>query len=149
MYCSKCGTELKENQKVCENCQEANTTEATVKKEEPQALSMKWYKFNVNFSLFFVGALTVISGIVNMIALNVDTAVLWLIFGTFAIIVRFSLSGFKKDAPLLMVCLNIVYALVQGYDVLMYGGKPAFALGIILAILNYVYFKKRKELFVK
>ncbi len=112
-------------------------------------VGMKWYKFNVNFSLFFVGVLTVISGILDITQLKIDTAVLWFIYGIFAIIVRFRLSGFKKDAPMLMVCLNLVYAAVQGYGALMYGGNVAFALGIILAILNYVYFKKRKDLFTK
>ena len=144
MYCEKCGAEIKESQTVCENC---GGVEA--KKEEKQELGMKWYKFNINFSLFFVGVLTVISGILDMTQLKIDTAVLWLVYGVFAIIVRFRLSGFKKDAPMLMVCLNVVHAVVQGYDALMCGGKPAFALGIILAILNYIYFKKRKELFIK
>ena len=144
MYCEKCGSELKGNQTVCENCSGVDA-----KKEEKQELGMKWYKFNVYFSLFFIGALSVLSGVLDIMQMKIDTAVLWLIYGVFAIIVRFRLSGFKKDAPMLMVCLNVVYAVVQGYDALMYGGKPAFALGIILAILNYIYFKKRKELFVK
>lgn len=144
MYCEKCGAELKENQTVCENCSGVDA-----KKEEKQELGMKWYKFNINFSLFFVGVLGVLSGILNLIQLNIDSAVLWIVYGVFAVVVRFRLSGFKKDAPIMMVCLNVVYAVVQGYDALMYGGNPAFALGVILAILNYIYFKKRKELFVK
>ncbi|MBR2388770.1 MAG: zinc-ribbon domain-containing protein [Clostridia bacterium] len=144
MYCEKCGAELKENQTVCENC--GNTP---AKKEDKQVLGMKWYKFNVNFSLFFMGVLTVISGILDITQFKIDTAIMWLIYGAFAIVVRFRLSGFKKDAPLMMVCLNVVYAVVQGYNAIMYGGNSAFVLGIILAILNYIYFKKRKELFVK
>ena len=144
MYCEKCGAELKENQTVCENC-----SGVYAKKEEKQEFGMKWYKFNINFSLFFVGVLGVLSGIINLKQLNIDSAVLWIVYGIFAVVVRFRLSGFKKDAPIMMVCLNVVYAVVQGYDALMYGGNSAFVLGVILAILNYVYFKKRKELFVK
>ena len=144
MYCEKCGSELKGNQTVCENCSGVDA-----KKEEKQELGMKWYKFNVYFSLFFIGALSVLSGVLDIMQMKIDTAVLWFIYGVFAIIVRVRLSGYKKDAPMMIVCLNVIYAITQGYSALVYEANSAFALGIVLAILNYVYFKKRKNLFVK
>ena len=157
MYCSKCGAELKENETVCPTCGEAFEKNDETPKEETLKLGMKWYKFNIYFSLFFVGILTIISGGLKLFNyLNFGLAALYVFYGVFAICTRFALSSYKKKAPLMMVALNIIFSCVHVYDflyntVVYVEGTPSSAiiLGIVLAILNYVYFNKRKHLFVK
>ncbi len=82
-----------------------------------------------------------------------------LCLAAFGIVTRFKLSSFKKEAP---VCLYVVYiadvvfmliysiAVTATTDVLSISASDISSITatVIMVILNYIYFKKRQDLFV-
>ncbi len=149
MYCSKCGAILPDGETNCPNCKDLSNTAKNNEISEIPFHGMKWFKFNIYFSLFFVGILTIISGAFGLLELRFVMALLWIFHGIFAIITRFALASYKKIAPKMIVSLNIIYVCVITYDSIFVSGQinSGVVIGILLAILNYVYFKKRSDLF--
>ena len=177
MYCRRCGAEIEEGAQVCAYCGEPVAQESA-QREMP----MKWYKFLIYFSLFAGAVLNVINGISVLTGLQYDTqeeglaALVYETFpglkgvdvffslgvialGVFGLFVRFQLSGFKKNAPVLLTFLYVFTAIINvGYAALassMTGLElfDSYLVGniigqILMAVVNYVYFKKRAHLFI-
>lgn len=145
------------------------------------ALGMKWFKFIIWVQLFLNAILNVREGIIGLTGAQYDGmaervyrfyenlkiydtiyGVAVILLAAYAIWVRFKLSGFKKDGPMMyFICLgaNIVIpliyvALASGEigvsmgDVLSNGSSTTIVGSIIMLVVNIVYFKNRKHLFV-
>ena len=158
--------------------------------------SMKWYKFLIYFALFA----SAVAGVINAVMYfngsmynnfkdmfyeyfgsvkTVDTifGIVLIVVAVFAIVVRFSLSGYKKIAPtLLTVYFAVMYASTGVYYLtvnsmidkksMLVNGRMIFKLadystqlifsaigtavgGLVMIVLNLIYFKKRKDLFTE
>lgn len=142
---------------------------------------MKWFKFIIWVQLFLNAILNLREGITALTGAQYDGmaervyrfyenlkiydtiyGVAVILLAAYAIWVRFKLSGFKKDGPMMyFICLgaNIVIpliyvALASGEigvsmgDVLSNGSSTTIVGSIIMLVVNIVYFKNRKHLFV-
>lgn len=146
-------------------------------------VSMGWFKFLIYFALFAGAVLNLISGIMMLTGsaygtdkelvyrfyeglqgLDTIVGVLMVILAVIGIAARFTLAGYKKIGPVLLVILyigsavvNIIYAVglpsivpefvMQSIDMTSYYSSTASS--IVFAIVNAIYFKKRSHLFVK
>lgn len=139
---------------------------------------MKWYHFTIYFSLFASALINLIAGIQYLsgaqyegmadyvyYAYNglkaVDTlyGIIGIGIAAFCIFTRFQLAGFKANAPML---LNIIYAVnavvplvylgifssITGINPTSSSTASSVASSIVMIIINSVYYKKRKHLFV-
>lgn len=144
MFCKNCGAAIEEGQTSCPVCGTAVPSEseraATVQYAYPPAtaLPMKWYKFLINFMLFFSAALNAISGVqliigdqyrdgnVDMSGLvysqfgalktvDVVAGIVLIAFALFTLYVRSRLAGYCKNGPkmlLLMYILGFAYTVL-------------------------------------
>lgn len=146
-------------------------------------LSMGWFKFLIYFALFAGAVLNLIQG-VNQVtgsvygaesalvyatfgdlrAVDIIVGVLCISLAVFGIITRFSLAGYKKSAPTMIVILyagvaavNIIY-MIGVYAVLpsyvmsnldLSSSISSTGVAVAMTIVNGIYFNKRKHLFVK
>lgn len=101
----------------------------------------------------------------DMQILDICTGLAFLILAALMIFARFRLAGYKKDGPILLIAhhilcavMSIVFTAVQFS--IMSPIRPVSAedlvspilvgIGVIVAVvLNYIYFNKRKHLFVR
>lgn len=145
------------------------------------AQGMKWFNFIIWVQLFLNAILNVRQGIIALTGAHYDGAadrvyrfyenlklydsaygVAAIIIAVFAVFVRFRLSGFKKNGPMLyFICLgaNIVIPFIY---VVFVSGEVGASVGkvlsngpdttiigfIVMFIINIFYFKNRKHLFV-
>ena len=158
------------------------TNDQSIRDNRPD-LPMNWYKFLIWIALWISAAVNIMFGFRYItsgaqteemlaafpILATVDLfyGVLTLGMGVLALITRFALANYKKNAPTLIVGLY-TYGLVisLGYNAIVLGitsstyepvdliitGMSVGVTVIINAALvgcNYVYFKKRKRLFNK
>lgn len=123
---------------------------------------MKWYKFLIYFALFAGAVLNCVMGIMALSG-KIYEAKLWaIIYGlalvglaVFAIVTRFLLAKFKKSGP---ICLYVLYIIspileITGPQILhenLTNTSDIASMGasMIMLIVNIVYFKKRKSLFI-
>lgn len=145
------------------------------------ALGMKWFKFIIWVQLFLNAILNVREGIIGLTGAQYDGmaervyrfyenlkiydtiyGVAVILLAAYAIWVRFKLSGFKKDGPMMyFICLgaNIVIPLIYIAlfcsetnlsigDALSNGSSTTIVGCFVMLIVNIVYFKNRKHLFV-
>ncbi|WP_144743554.1 zinc ribbon domain-containing protein [Enorma burkinafasonensis] len=144
-------------------------------------LGMKWYKFVIWFQLF-AAALLAIGQAIQLFTglqyegsahavyllyggvrvLDILTALVMLGLAAFAILVRFELAGFKRDAPMhyliylaAIIGVNVLYSLL--FIILIHASfaaifTPSFIGTFIgygaLIFANKIYFDKRQALFV-
>jgi hypothetical protein len=146
-------------------------------------LPMNWHKFLIRIALWVIAASNILSGVQyigggshteEMLAqfpilstIDLFYGVLTLGMAVLALITRFALAGYKKNAPALIVGL-FAYGLVisLGYNAIVLGMTQStyepvdliitgMSVGVsvifnlTLVICNYLYFKKRKRLFNK
>ena len=158
------------------------TNDQSIRDNRP-TLPMNWYKFLIWIALWVSAAVNILFGfqyvtggaqteemLAQFPALSsIDRfyGILTLGMGVLALITRFALANYKKNAPSLIVGLHI-YGLVisLGYNAIVLGitsstyepvdliitGMSVGVTVIINAALigcNYVYFKKRKRVFNK
>lgn len=144
MFCKNCGAAIEEGQTNCPVCGTAvpSESERSVSAQyaypPATALPMKWYKFLINFMLFFSAALNAISGVqliigdqyrdgnVDMSGLvysqfgalktvDVVAGIVLIAFALFTLYVRSRLAGYCKNGPkmlLLMYILGFAYTVL-------------------------------------
>lgn len=144
-------------------------------------LSMKWYKFLINFALWAAGVLNVITALMyitggiyvtqgvepdlvydvfpGMKPVDVIYGLVILALAAFVVYTRFQLAGFKQRGPLFLYIIyglnaatGILYTLISAAATGVSGvASGLFTTAIAPAVylaLNYVYFNKRKHLFI-
>ena len=177
MTCERCGNLIPDGRMYCPACGAA--VRATTPKEPVAPYPMKWYKFLIYFWLFFSAFLNLISafsyfnGTVQgeyadrvykaypaIKAVDVLSGVLTLGFSAWAILTRIALGNYKRQGPI-MICLfyigsagfNVMYytlaSLITGSNLFNTSVIVNVAVSLVIAYLNYVYFNKRKSMFVK
>ncbi len=155
-------------------------TQEPVTVQTPE-LGMGWYKFLIWFSLFAGALLNLATGIQiltgahydgmeNMVwnfydgLKEVDTIVGFasIALAVLCIVTRFSLSGYKKNGPKLLLvnyvasaAVNLFYVIAVGSIVSSYGVQldnssayASVAVSLVMVAINQSYFKKREHLFV-
>lgn len=137
MFCKNCGAAIEEGQTSCPVCGTAVPSESeravSVQYAYPPAtaLPMKWYKFLINFMLFFSAALNAISGVqliigdqyrdgnVDMSGLvysqfgalktvDVVAGIVLIAFALFTLYTRSRLAGYCKNGPKMLLLLYIL-----------------------------------------
>ena len=137
MFCKNCGAAIEEGQTSCPVCGTAvpSESERSVSAQyaypPATALPMKWYKFLINFMLFFSAALNAISGVqliigdqyrdgnVDMSGLvysqfgalktvDVVAGIVLIAFALFTLYVRSRLAGYCKNGPKMLLLLYIL-----------------------------------------
>ena len=132
MYCSKCGQQIADNVSFCSHCGEptqqpvlSDTTGNSCVNLQPE-LSMKWFKFLINFALFASAVLNTINGIsmltggqyggeAELVYAMLDglkgfdtlMGIFALALAAFCVFVRFQLSGYKKSGPTMIFGLYV------------------------------------------
>ena len=137
MFCKNCGASIEEGQTSCPVCGTAvpSESERSVSAQyaypPATALPMKWYKFLINFMLFFSAALNAISGVqliigdqyrdgnVDMSGLvysqfgalktvDVVAGIVLIAFALFTLYTRSRLAGYCKNGPKMLLLLYIL-----------------------------------------
>lgn len=137
MFCKNCGAAIEEGQTSCPVCGTAvpSESERSVSAQyaypPATALPMKWYKFLINFMLFFSAALNAISGVqliigdqyrdgnVDMSGLvylqfgalktvDVVAGIVLIAFALFTLYTRSRLAGYCKNGPKMLLLLYIL-----------------------------------------
>lgn len=168
-YCSKCGTLVESGS---ENVSGGGFSILPTEPERP----MKWYKFMIYFSLFAGAVVNILSGLLTVVGLFTASEIYTIYPGTFtydvfvalfgftfaglSIYTRHALASYKKIGPKLVCVLYVasaVYAVTFGLlgAALTQGTVPfdvsdvSGAIGnVVMAALNFVYFNKRKDMFI-
>lgn len=166
MFCKNCGAAIEEGQTSCPVCGTAVPSEseraATVQYAYPPAtaLPMKWYKFLINFMLFFSAALNAISGVqliigdqyrdgnVDMSGLvysqfgalktvDVVAGIVLIAFALFTLYVRSRLAGYCKNGPKMLLLLYILgFAYTVLYTAAVYITLASY--GVSLNIVDFL-----------
>lgn len=137
MFCKNCGAAIEEGQTSCPVCGTAvpSESERSVSAQyaypPATALPMKWYKFLINFMLFFSAALNAIRGVqliigdqyrdgnVDMSGLvysqfgalktvDVVAGIVLIAFALFTLYTRSRLAGYCKNGPKMLLLLYIL-----------------------------------------
>lgn len=166
MFCKNCGAAIEKGQTSCPVCGTAvpSESERSVSAQyaypPATALPMKWYKFLINFMLFFSAALNAISGVqliigdqyrdgnVDMSGLvysqfgalktvDVVAGIVLIAFALFTLYVRSRLAGYCKNGPkmlLLMYILGFAYTVL--YTAAVYITLASY--GVSLNIVDFL-----------
>ncbi len=166
MFCKNCGAAIEEGQTSCPVCGTAvpSESERSVSAQyaypPATALPMKWYKFLINFMLFFSAVLNAISGVqliigdqyrdgnVDMSGLvysqfgalktvDVVAGIVLIAFALFTLYVRSRLAGYCKNGPkmlLLMYILGFAYTVL--YTAAVYITLASY--GVSLNIVDFL-----------
>ncbi len=152
-------------------------------KKYAKKMPMKWYDFLVKFMLWISAGINILSSVSyiggsahsaeiyasypGLSMLDIGYGVLTLGMGALAIMTRFALVGYKRNAPALasgiyfygfVISLGYnIFALVMmqsGYDTVSFiitvmSVMVSSGISLAVAICNLVYFKKRKHMFTK
>lgn len=149
---------------------------------QPQEVPMKWFKFIIWVQLFLAALSNLGTGIQGLFGLqyNMDAELIYQVFpdlkvadtiygialillAVYCIIIRFRLSGYHKDGPMLyliMLGCNIAFPIIYNimvtsamapYDStdIWTNGAANIVGAAIMLVCNSVYFNKRKHLFIK
>ena len=136
--------------------------------EQNMKFHPKFHKFIVNFALWAYAAIAVIAGIREIMSANengashyasvIVFAVLLILAGVFAVVVRFDVAALRSRAPveLLILCLATAIALYGLHCVLDVDGGDEGMKRVITAVIValwgaslYRYYKQRPYLFGK
>ena len=170
MFCAKCGSQVADNTAFCPNCgnpvasQVTTASQAAPAYQQPlaqpgePALSMKWFKFQINFSLWVAAILNAANAISMLTGsmygsdgeaelvyavfedlkmLDTGCGVLLLALAVFGIFTRFQLAGFKKKGPTL---LTILYAGVCAFDLIYIIGCSSILPEYVLQYVDFTSF---------
>ena len=140
---------------------------------------MKWFKFTIYFQLFanallnFVNACSSLMGLSygtyaddvyltypGLHTLDVIMGILYLVLAIYALVTRFQLAGYKKTGPTLLyiflaanLVLLLFYLVAASVITATNLVSPSIISNIVtmvvLLVCDYIYFTKRKELFIK
>lgn len=138
MFCKNCGAAIEEGQTSCPVCGTAvpSESERSVSAQyaypPATALPMKWYKFLINFMLFFSAALNAIDGVQFIIGdqyykdgpidvakaiysqfgalktVDVVAGIVLIAFALFTLYTRSRLAGYCKNGPKMLLLLYIL-----------------------------------------
>ena len=168
MFCKNCGNQLPDGAAFCSVCGASvnGTDNAPVEVHEPEqpAHPMKWHKFLIYFQLFLAAILNALNGVgyfaaffSDQSAIYIFRGVLCVVVAVLAIYVRFCLAGFRKNAPrvysifLGITCALQILSLMDAFGTGIYAVSSAvgalFA-GVLMLVLNCLYYSKRADLFV-
>lgn len=166
MFCKNCGAAIEEGQTSCPVCGTAvpSESERSVSAQyaypPATALPMKWYKFLINFMLFFSAALNAISGVqliigdqyrdgnVDMSGLvysqfgalktvDVVAGIVLIAFALFTLYVRSRLAGYCKNGPKMLLLLYILgFAYTVLYTAAVYITLASY--GVSLSIVDFL-----------
>ena len=170
--CKQCGYPLYATQQVCPQC-----GASAVEKEKPKGPGMKWYNFLIYFLLFASAVVNTIMAIVHwsgamyegyadqvysvfpeLQLVDLANGIVAVILAIMALVTRSALKWNKRKGPILLCAMYII----NGVSQVLYGvvasliakevlldGSMVFTciLSIVFAVINYIYFNKRKELF--
>lgn len=166
MFCKNCGAAIEEGQTSCPVCGTAvpSESERSVSAQyaypPATALPMKWYKFLINFMLFFSAALNAISGVqliigdqyrdgnVDMSGLvysqfgalktvDVVAGIVLIAFALFTLYVRSRLAGYCKNGPKMLLLLYILgFAYTVLYTAAVYITLASY--GVSLNIVDFL-----------
>lgn len=136
----------------------------------PDNYKLGWHKFLIYFSLWCAGILDIVNGartLLSSIEMShyyagigrtfLFNAVITLALGVFFIFVRFQLANFKRNAPTLLLIANGAAAaasLLHLYIIYRIYGNDArpnpanLIANLVLLVINWLYYSKRKSLFV-
>ena len=97
-----------------------------------------------------IDPLTVYSLFPGVKAVDIVYGILLLVLAVFMIVTRFQLSGLKKNGP--KIAIAIIYAVLISCttDYMAFDASTVSqcVLPIVMAIVNKVYFDRRKDIFV-
>lgn len=166
MFCKNCGAAIEEGQTSCPVCGTAvpSESERSVSAQyaypPATALPMKWYKFLINFMLFFSAAINAISGVqliigdqyrdgnVDMSGLvysqfgalktvDVVAGIVLIAFALFTLYVRSRLAGYCKNGPKMLLLLYILgFAYTVLYTAAVYITLASY--GVSLNIVDFL-----------
>lgn len=168
MFCKNCGAAIEKGQTSCPVCGTAvpSESERSVSAQyaypPATALPMKWYKFLINFMLFFSAALNAFSGVqliigdqyrdgnVDMSGLvysqfgalktvDVVAGIVLIAFALFTLYVRSRLAGYCKNGPkmlLLMYILGFAYTVLYAAAVYITLASYGVSLNIVDFLLT-------------
>ena len=170
--CKKCGYPINPDQQVCPHC----SAKVKVK-EKVVSYGMKWYKWLIYFVLFASAALNAISSITYFTGsvyggyaeavyetypalrfIDLFGGILCLALAVFAIMIRSDLVWYRKRSSKRLCAMyvtigifNLLYPLVLTFitqqNLITAGAVSSFIGGLVMAIINHNYFKKRKDIF--
>lgn len=170
--CEKCGYPINPSQQVCPHC----STKVTVQAEAVEH-GMKWYKCLIYFILFASAIVNAISSITYFTGavyggyaeavyetypalrfIDLFGGVLCLALAVFAIMIRSDLVWYRKRGPkrlctmyVIIGIFNILYPVVltviTEQNLITAAAAGSFIGGVVMAIINHNYFKKRKDTF--
>lgn len=166
MFCKNCGAAIEKGQTNCPVCGTAvpSESERSVSAQyaypPATALPMKWYKFLINFMLFFSAALNAISGVqliigdqyrdgnVDMSGLvysqfgalktvDVVAGIVLIAFALFTLYTRSRLAGYCKNGPKMLLLLYILgFAYTVLYAAAVYITLASY--GVSLNIVDFL-----------
>ena len=166
MFCKNCGAAIEKGQTSCPVCGTAvpSESERSVSAQyaypPATALPMKWYKFLINFMLFFSAALNAIDGVqfingdqyrdgnVDMSGLvysqfgalktvDVVAGIVMIAFALFTLYVRSRLAGYCKNGPKMLLLLYILgFAYTVLYTAAVYITLASY--GVSLNIVDFL-----------
>ena len=166
MFCKNCGAAIEEGQTSCPVCGTAvpSESERSVSAQyaypPATALPMKWYKFLINFALFFSVVLNANSGVqlingdqyrdgnVDMSGLvysqfgalktvDVVAGIVMIAFALFTLYVRSRLAGYCKNGPKMLLLLYILgFAYTVLYTAAVYITLASY--GVSLNIVDFL-----------
>lgn len=171
MYCRECGNKLFESDKFCSNCgikinknfleinKQMNISSDKVVSEKNNILPMNWY----NFFTYFRLPLGIVLNTYTLFTYNYSSFVynkieLGIFFINIALIILLVLSFYMLHKRmkntmtciiilLLVECLSIIGNCINSFNVLTYI-VITFITFVIWFIPNYIYFKKREDIFI-
>lgn len=141
---------LKEKRDTMQHSNNKNSNEHTTPKNLNPSMD-KWFSFLIWVYLFAMAILAIINGIQGLFGRTIIYGIFMLSTAVGALIIRQKLAAFKKGAPkMLLIYLailsvgNILFVMIKnvGYGMIM----PSYV-ALVMIPLNYLYFKKREDLF--
>ena len=169
-YCAHCGKEHCDEAVICTGC---GMSFEPAKPAKP--LPMKWDKFLIYFYIIAEAVINAILGISKVTGLtiypvtipDVIYGILLIGLAVFGFVTRHRLAKFKKNGPAtlyaLYICetvVSLIYTLLTSAFATAASDNTVFMIGYavgeifgqlfstaLFVFLNYIYFKKRRELF--
>ncbi len=143
MYCGKCGTQVEAPRTICPNCGEPIDNRDRVSTEEKHP--MAWYKWQIYFAQWFGMASSAFWAFVFLWYGQVLLTLLYIGFILFHFATRQTLAHYRSIGPKLLYAQYIVSEVLS----ILAGDVNILSIGltVLMVYLNYIYFKKRADLF--
>ena len=140
MYCGKCGTQVEAPRTVCPNCG-AKVTSPTFENPHPMA----WYKWQIYFAQWFGMASNAFWAFAFLWRGQILLTLLHIVFVFLNFATRQALANYSSTGPKLLYTQYIISEVVK----ILMGDINILSIGLtaLVVYLNYIYFKKREDLF--